>query len=187
MGGQKWGNEWGAFGMNGIQFRKLHADEFDKAYSIICEAVDWLLSKNIRQWTVPLPRHVYEEHQRKEQNFTLMCNGKLAVVLSLVREANPHWKEHLSPEEYWWLSTMTTAPSFRGKEMGRRAIQEAMIILQDKGVEELYLDCVHGDGFLPKYYESLGFVRVARKDVQYPTGIFDMVLMKKNVLVSNSQ
>lgn len=66
--------------------------------------------------------------------------------------------------------------------MGRRwvrAIQEAAAFLQDKGAEELYVDCVQGNGFLRNYYESLGFELVSRKDIEYPVGIFDMVLMRK--------
>ena len=167
--------------MDIIQFRKLQHEECDRAYGIICGTVDWLLSKNIRQWTVPLPRHIYEDRQHKEQNFTLTCDGELAVVLSLGKEADPHWKEYLGLEEHWWLSTMATASSFRGRQMGRRAIQEAAIFLQNKGVEELYLDCVHGNGFLPKYYESLGFTIITRKNIEYPRGTFDMVLMRRNL------
>jgi RimJ/RimL family protein N-acetyltransferase len=162
-----------------IEFRGLRDDELDAAYGIICDAVDWLLSKNIRQWTVPLPRREYEKRQRKGQNYALVCDGKLAVVLSLLRVANPDWKEQLSVDKHWWLSTAVTAQGFHGRDMGRRAIQEAINFLRRNAVEEVYLDCARGSSFLAQYYESLGFERVARKDIEYPLGTFDMVLMKK--------
>ena len=56
--------------------------------------------------------------------------------------------------------------------------EEAKTHLADLDVAEIYLDCVYGDGFLPRYYESSGFEPLSRKTIEYPTGLFDMVLMK---------
>ncbi len=164
-----------------FQFRQLHDEELDPAYEIICGAVDWLLSKGIRQWTVPLPHRVWEKRQRDGENYVLVCEGELGVVLSLLREAHPYWKDRLGDDECWWLSTVTTASAFRGRRVGRYAIQEGARFLQDKAVEELYVDCAHGSGFLPRYYESLGFALLARKEIEYPLGTFDMVLMRKEL------
>ncbi len=164
--------------MNSLQFRKLRNSEFDQAHGIICEAVEWLLSKNIRQWTVPLPRHIYRTWQEKGQNYALICNGELAVILSLVKETSRHWFDKTGSQPCWWLSTVASSPEFRGRELGRKAIEQAKTHLAKLGAEEIYLDCVFGDGFLPKYYESLGFESLARRTIEYPTGLFDMLLMK---------
>ena len=164
--------------MDNLKFRKVCDSEFDQAYSIICDAVDWLLSKNIRQWTVPLPRKIFRDQQRNSQNYTLICDGILAVVLSLLKESSPHWLDQTGPAECWWLSTVATASDCRGRGLGRKAIEEAKNHLCGMGVEEVYVDCVYGDGFLPKYYEFLGFELLARKKIEYSTGLFDMVLMR---------
>ena len=163
--------------MANLEFRKLCDSEFDQAYAIICDAVVWLLSKNIRQWTVPLPREVFLARQRNGWNYALTYDGVLAVILSLLKEASPHWRDQTGPAECWWLSTVTTASDFRGQGLGRHAIQEAKAHLCSIGAETIYLDCVPGDGFLPKYYESLNFEFLAHKTIEYPTGLFDMVLM----------
>ena len=164
--------------INNLQFRKLRDSEFDQAHVIICEAVEWLLSRNIRQWTVPLPRHIYRGWQEKGQNHALICNGALAVILSLVKETSRHWLDKTGAQPCWWLSTAATSREFSGQRLGQKAIEEAKIYLAELGVEEIYLDCVYGDGFLPKYYESLGFESLARKTIQYPVGSFNMCLMK---------
>ncbi len=164
--------------MNSLQFRKLRNSEFDQAHGIICEAVEWLLSKNIRQWTLPLPRHIYRTWQEKGQNYALICNGELAVILSLVKETSQHWRDKTGPQPCWWLSTVATSTEFRGRELGRTAIERAKMHLATLGVKEIYLDCVYGNGFLSEYYRSLSFVPLVRKTIQYPIGLFDMLLMK---------
>jgi ribosomal protein S18 acetylase RimI-like enzyme len=158
-----------------IAFSRLPDDQADVAYRIVCDAVEWLASRGIRQWTHPLPRDEWKKRQHSGENHGLTCDGKLAVVLSLIRETHPYWNQQLGADAHWWLSTVTTAPAFRGRRMGRRAIQEAAAFLRDDGADRLHVDCVHGEGFLPGYYESLGFDLVARRDIEYPLGAFDMV------------
>jgi hypothetical protein len=45
---------------------------------------------------------------------------------------------------------------------------------------------VHGTGFLVDFYRGLGFETVARRNVQFPTGLFDMVLMELKLPVEPS-
>lgn len=47
-----------------------------------------------------------------------------------------------------------------------------------QGADRLYLDCVHGTGFLADFYRELGFKAISRRNVQFSTGLFDMVLME---------
>ena len=77
------------------------------------------------------------------------------------------------------MSTLATAPSFGGKKLGEKAVTEALALLDAKGVEEVYLDCVDEGDFLPSFYQKLGFSVLARKNITYPSGhAFPMVLMK---------
>ena len=88
---------------NNLQFRKLRDREFDQAHGIISDAVDWLLSKNIRQWTVPLPRHIYRTWQGKAHNYALTSDGELAVILSLLQETSPHWLDKTGSQPCWLI------------------------------------------------------------------------------------
>jgi len=159
--------------------RELTTDEVDSGYDVYLKTFDWLNKKGFRQWLVPLPRVVYEHRQARGQNFGLFNDDTLAVILSLVRERPSHWKEKLGEEELWWLSTLATLPNFRGKKLGEKAVTEALSMLHIKGVDEVYLDCVDEDDFLPSYYQKFGFRVLARKNITYPSGhAFPMVLMK---------
>ena len=42
-----------------IKFNILEEKDFHEGHKIICDAVNYLLSRNIRQWTKPLPIEVY--------------------------------------------------------------------------------------------------------------------------------
>ena len=110
-------DERGMLVMNSIQLRTLDDREFEQAYKIICDTVDRLLSKDIRRWTVRLARCEYERRQCKNQNYALVCDGKLVVVFSILQETHPYWDDQLGNKDHWWLSTMATASSFRCKQM----------------------------------------------------------------------
>ena len=60
--------------------------------------------------------------------------------------------------------------------------ESAIDYLADKGTRQLYLDCVHGIGFLPAYYKRLGFEVVVTKNIDFPKcGPTDMVLMRRDI------
>ena len=163
---------------NRIEFRKITMEELDQAYSIICENVDWLLSKNIRQWITPIPYHIYQVRQQNSENYGLIYDDKLAVVLSLVKEPSWEWADEIGDISYWWLSTMVTSKEHRGRGIGKIAVCEVLKYCRKLGIEELYIDCVQGNDFLPNYYKSLGFETLKRKHIKYNEGVFKMVLMK---------
>ena len=79
----------------------------------------------------------------------------------------------------FFLSALLHAQEFKGKQLGEIAVRKACEYLRKRNVKEVYLDCVQGSGFLPSFYEKLGFERIARKTVNYPIGAFDMVLMRR--------
>ena len=163
------------------EFRKLRDDELDGSYQIIVDTTEWLLGKGIRQWLGPLPRSQWNKRQDRGQNFGLFADGELAVILSLYEMVHPFWKMELGEASRWWLSTLATAGEFRGQGLGRRWVDGADDYLKGKGAKAIYLDCVHGSGFLPGFYGSLGFESLTRKDIEYSVGIFDAVLMRKEL------
>ena len=174
--------------MANMRFRKVRPSEADHAYSIICETVEWLRSKNIKQWTEPLPREVFDSRQLNGENFALVLDGSLAVVLSIVKESPTQWLAETKGRAVWWLCTLATANQFRGRDLGRVAVERAIEHVRREGVEELFLDCPYGNGFLPWFYESLGFECAHRKIVDWPKcGPTDMVLMRCQIMESTDR
>ena len=164
--------------MTGI-FRQIRSGETGQAYRIICDVTAWLLSKNIRQWTAPLAREVFDSRQSKGENYGLFVGGKPVVFLSLLFGPALHWKEEIGAEPRWWLCTLATAVKQKGQGLGEEAVRQACQYLGTKEVNELYLDCVKGNGFLPEYYTRLGFVAISEKIIDFPKcGRTEMVLMK---------
>ena len=163
------------------EFRKINNTEADGAYSIICQRTDWLNSKGIKQWTEPLPKPVFDNRQKSGQNFGLFCNDQLAVFLSLVKESIPYWQEGIGNADVWWLTTLASSVDSSGQDLGHITVRQAVDFLDGKNVTTLYLDCI--DGFLPVYYERIGFRRIVQKDIDFPKcGLSHMILMKYEIL-----
>jgi len=166
--------------------RKLRPEEFDLAHGILVSAAEWLISKGIRQWTTAYPKEMYLACQEKGWNYGLMSDGQLTVIMTLSYGHRREWADSVGTTSVWWLSKLATAPGCHGLGLGARAVGQAISALSAQGADRLYLDCVHGTGFLVDFYRGLGFETVARRNVQFPTGLFDMVLMELKLPVEPS-
>jgi hypothetical protein len=168
--------------MPGLTFSKLANSHFDAAYSLICARTEWLHSKNIKMWTDPIPWETYKTKQQNGENFGLFCDGELKAVLSLVKGHYKEWKPELGTGQLLWLSTLASDVKSAGKGYGKLAVQKALEYIKDHLGEDLYLDCVKGNGFLPGFYKRLEFKKVTGKVINWPKcGITDMVLMKYSI------
>jgi GNAT superfamily N-acetyltransferase len=170
--------------MNELLFRKLRAEESDLAHGILVSAAEWLLSKGIRQWTVAYPKEMYWACQEKGWNYGLISKNQLAVIMTLSWELPTEWADRFHAP-VWWLSKLATAPNHRGLGLGAVAARHAISALAANGADRVYLDCVHGTGFLVTFYQDLGFTKITRRNVQFSTGLFDMVLMER--MLSSTQ
>jgi len=160
--------------------RQLASSEADSGYAVYLAAFRWLNDKGIRQWLVPQQRDVYDRRQKRGENFGLFMGGDLAVVLSLVQGTPAEWADVVSERETWWLHNLSTAPNFRGRRLGEVAVRMACEHLAIAGINVVYLDCVDVAGFLPAFYERLGFAKIGERTITYPSGnSFPMVLMSK--------
>ena len=167
---------------SGPVLRRLAANESDLGYSIYMEAFRWLNAKGIRQWLVPLRRDIYENRQEHGENLGLFIGEDLAVVLSVVRGTPAEWADCISEQGTWWLQNVATAQAFRGRELGEVAVGMAGQHLAQLGVRDVYLDCTDVRGFLPAFYERLGFAKLCERSITYSSGnTFPMVLMKKEL------
>jgi RimJ/RimL family protein N-acetyltransferase/ribosomal protein S18 acetylase RimI-like enzyme len=181
-----------------VAFRRLTTAEEAAGYQVICETVDWLRGKGIDQWRKPLPREVYAARQERGENFGLFVAGELAVIVSLVNGVTEYWRETVegrapsrpsadtarprrsvalqTTETPLWLCTLATATKFRGHDLGRQVVTEAVRHCRGR---EIYLDCK--PGWLVEFYESLGFVVLEQKTMTLdhgPCGPIDAVLMR---------
>ncbi len=167
--------------MTRYSFRRLKADEFESAYAILAEVTAWLLSKGVRQWLQTFPREMYAERHTRGENYGLFVHGELAAVVSLLDERPDYWDAELPEGGIRWLATLAAARKFSGQKLGELAMSEAEHFLAQEGVDDVYLDCVYGNGRLPQFYASLGYKDVARKELVFPWGTFDSVLMRKRL------
>ena len=167
---------------SGPVLRQLAASESELGYSVYMEAFRWLNAKGIRQWLVPLRRDIYDSRQKHGENFGLFIGTDLAVVLSLVQDTPAEWTDRISERGTWWLDNLATAQPFRGRRLSAVAVGMAGEHLARLGVRDVYLDCVDAGGFLPAFYERLGFAKVCERSITYSSGnTFPMVLMKKEL------
>ena len=169
-----------------LTFRRLRPDEFDVAHGILVSAAEWLISKGIRQWTTAYPKEMYRACQERGWNYGLVSDGQLTVIMTLSCGLPPEWADCFGTTPVWWLSKLATAPGYRGRGLGARAVRQAIGALSAQGADRLCIDCVHGTGVLVDFYRGLGFKTIARRNVQFPTGLFDMVLMELKLPVEPS-
>ncbi len=161
-------------------FHRLLPDEFREAYTIVCQASDWLESKGYQHWLVPAQE--YRQRHAAGENYGLWMDGLLVAVVSLGRREPRAWQDVLPSAELIWFGTLCTAIEFKGRNLGMVTLNEAEALLRRQGVDKLYLDCYYDNGFLPGYYESVGYIRIARKGLVFADGsIHDSVLMYKEL------
>lgn len=164
-----------------LVFRTLTSVEEDDGYQIICDTVEWLRSKDIDLWRQPLPCEVYAARHQRGENYGLFADKKLTAIVSLVHGAAKQWAEELPDPQIIWLSTLTTANTFRGCGLGRQLVDQAISCLAGRGEKALYLDCK--PGFLVDFYSDAGFAEIARKTATIQRGaacyLAEVVLMRR--------
>ena len=163
----------------GVEFRRLRDDEVDEACGILTAAAEWLMSRGIRQWTEAFPRHLYQQYQERGENFALVRDARLVAIATLTPAAPPEWSEELRDRPIWWISKLAVAPDCHGQRLGRRMVEEVLKHLRQLDAMDAWLDCVQGP--LRSFYESLGFLRVESKVVDFTTGPLHLVLMTRRL------
>ena len=159
----------------------MRPDEVDVAHGILISAGAWLMGRGIRQWTTAYPKELYLACQEKGWNYVLEHDGELAAIVTLSWEVPAEWADRFGAGCVWWLSKLATAPAFRGRGVGALALHHAIHALSDRGADRICLDCVQGSGFLVDFYRRHGFQTIDRRNVQFSTGLFDMVLMELKI------
>jgi hypothetical protein len=160
------------------RFRTLRADEVDQCYNVYQQVRYWLKSRNIHLWVTALPKQKFVERQERGELFGLFEGSELAVILAIIYDMPSYWRDEIGTEAEWWLSTLATAPRFRGEKLGEQAVAKAIIWLCESKAQSVYLDCA--SGFLPAFYQRSEFSTITEKEVSFPSGnTYPLVLMKR--------
>ncbi len=164
-----------------VDCRILLEEEFEHGHAILCDAYDWLRSRGIRKWTAPLPREIYREWQGRNANHGLFPNGDLVAVFSLVWGPLEEWPGVEDSDDVLWLHALATSRRHRHQGLGQDAVKRAFECAANQ-TDVLYLSCALGAGFLPSYYQRLGFEQLQRETKHYGEyGAYDMVLMRREL------
>jgi GNAT superfamily N-acetyltransferase len=165
-------------------FQHLQAEDVDEAYSIICSRVQYLLSRNIRQYLEPYPpKDLFIERQKDGYNFGLYDGNELTAIVSAIRNYLPDgWMEYAPRNDFAWITALFSSEKHRGKNLGYVTMREVENYLLSRKIYSVLLDCYVDDGeYLVSYYRNIGYEEVVRKEICYPTHTFTAALMKKTL------
>lgn len=169
--------------MNTLCFRRLTFVELEAGYAIVREATEWLLTQNLPAWLVP--HDVYRRRHALGENYGLLVDNQLRVVVTLTTYHPEDWAAYLPTTNFVWLATLAATRQFKGQRLGRVALELAELIVRCAGTPSIYLDCYYSKGLLPGYYMRSGYQWLARKDLIFEDGsIHDSVLMCKTLATS---
>lgn len=117
----------------------------------------------------------YESWQAEGANYLVMDQNAIAGLVTLRQELLNDWPDSGEPAPVWMLRALATHPDYTARGVGTFAVRHAIALVDE--LTPVYLDCV--SGFLPDYYQRLGFEPVARRDYQDDDGdTYDITLMR---------
>src|SRR5262245_25724699 len=127
--------------MNTLCFRRLASAEFEVGYAIVREAAEWLLTRGLPAWLVP--HDLYQRRHALGENYGLLVDGELRVVVTLTTYYPEDWAEYLPPTDFVWLATLAATRQFEGQGLGRIALEQAELLVRRAGTPSIYLDCYY--------------------------------------------
>src|SRR5215211_7670926 len=147
-----------------IRVLQARASDLDTVSSILEEAAQWLVSRDIDQWQPGSFSHqrIADRIERGEM-YLAELGGQPVGTLAL------QW----SDEEVWgsvtkdagYVHGIAIRRDFAGKGLGRELLRWAENRAASSGKKYLRLDCIAGNRGLNEYYERAGFNRRGRARV----------------------
>jgi ribosomal protein S18 acetylase RimI-like enzyme len=162
-----------------MYLRRISEDEIEETYTLYLEVFEWLRSKGIVQWLVPISEAQFRQRQSRGEIFALIMGDNISAIATLSKEVHNEWVADMPAGAHWWMKSLAVKRDFAGTGIGRQMMAECEKRIAGHGGEELYLDCVDGS-MLDKLYTELGYETIARRHI--PHGAvepFHMVLMRK--------
>lgn len=155
--------------MEGLIFRKLRDEEIAEGHRIIRESFAQVEQKGISIGPPVVPFETYQYWHSLGEVFGLFEGDTLAVSLCLVSAKDPEWVPWSGPEPVTWLYSLATHQDFRGKKLGKKAVEKGMDWLKkNNATTHLYLTCICDPDFLPNFYRELGFEKLTEATMFYP-------------------
>jgi GNAT superfamily N-acetyltransferase len=165
-------------------FWHLQDEDFVKAYSIRCSRVQYLLSRNIKQYAEPYPpKELFVERQKEGYNFGLYDVNELTAIVSIIPNHIPDcWIEYKPKINFAWVTSLFSSEKHKGKNLGYVTMKEVEKYLLSQKIYFLLLDCYVDDGdYLVSYYNNINYKEIVRKEICYPIHTFTAALMAKTL------
>lgn len=133
--------------MNGVSIIRV-----EKITEVIVEAVNRLLSQLVTSKSINLSENELNEIVLSESSdiFLMYFNDNIIGMFTLASYITPSGRKY-------WLEDVVIDKDFRGKSLGRKLVNEAIIMLSDKGKSTLLLTSKPSRIAANRLYLSLGF------------------------------
>ena len=155
--------------LNGMALRTGSVDDLDAVLGLLDRAVEWLVAQGrTGQWG-DQPWSASEQRVDRIRamiagNELLLVDRDGAAAGALVHGPTAHDYVPASAEPEDYVLLLVSDPGVRGA--GRRLLDESWARLDATGVRRQRVDCYAGDdGKLVRFYESAGFTRTERFEV----------------------
>ena len=160
-----------------FEFRRIEDREVDRALQVLQRVSQWLQQKGLRQRISQTSTGKYRQWQERGVNFGVFDEDQLMGIVSLPIEPLEAWSLPDQHDDVRWVRALATDPSHQGRGVGVFAMDQTL--QRTPREEEIFLDCVVG--FLPGYYQGLGFVERARQEMDCCSadGPMDVVLLSR--------
>lgn len=161
--------------MNELRVRLVDGSEIPAAFSVLKKVAASLEKKGRRQRIAKTTLDTYMMWQENDSNYVVLDRAEILGVFTLARQRLDEWPMIDIEEPVVWLRALATDPAHQKKGVGAFAVKKALELVSP---EPLYLDCV--SGFLPGYYQSLGFETITSQTRRYEGEYhpFDITLLR---------
>jgi ribosomal protein S18 acetylase RimI-like enzyme len=168
-----------------MYFTKVNNAQIDKAYKILSDRIDELISMNTGQYIAYYPsKEIYISRNENNENWCLLNikNDDIIGIVSITNNKFPdEWNEYATQESFYWINSLFISPNYKGNKYGEKILEECIKKGKNELVNEIYLDCYMDSGFLVPYYERNGFSKIAEKEFIYGIRKFNAALMKMEI------
>ena len=143
-------------------------------YALLEECSLWLRENGIAQWHAPYPRQRFDrEVEAGAVWFWPGARGVDATVTLLAERPDYYpasiWQDDTAA---WYICRFAVARRLNGTGLGARLLGEICADASAARIAALRLDVVASNPFLPRYYETNGFYRVAEADIKGERSVF---------------
>lgn len=143
-----------------LRYRKVMISEANQVFLLLKESAEWLRARDIdywQDWHKPSKQYkewIMEGIRKGEFNFAL-DDDNVVGMFRLQDEDELFWGKRTELSGY--IHSFTTKRMYNGKGIGKLILNDVELMLKDKGVTLLRLDCGSRIDGLCKYYENYGF------------------------------